>query len=227
MRKLVIGMALATSALATPALAREGSWYVEADGGAMIVEDLQFDINNVNNASNLDLATGYDFGGVIGYDFGAFRLETEASYRRANEGEDYRVGAATFTGAQIDGGASALSFMLNGLLDFGNDDGIQGFVGGGVGVARVKLQATSPAANLGASAAINDSDSGFAWQALAGVRTPLSDHVDVGLKYRFFNVDNVDVVNNAGLPVSTRFRSHSLLASLTYNFGGEAPPPKL
>ena len=28
--------------------------------------------------------------------------------------------------------------MLNGMLDFGDDDGIQGFVGGGVGVARVK-----------------------------------------------------------------------------------------
>jgi opacity protein-like surface antigen len=28
--------------------------------------------------------------------------------------------------------------MLNGMLDFGDDDGISGFVGGGVGMARVK-----------------------------------------------------------------------------------------
>ena len=27
--------------------------------------------------------------------------------------------------------------MVNGLLDFGPDDGLQGFVGGGAGVARV------------------------------------------------------------------------------------------
>ncbi|MEN9932016.1 MAG: hypothetical protein RIS17_589, partial [Pseudomonadota bacterium] len=31
MRKLVLGMALASSALATPALARDDSWYIEAD----------------------------------------------------------------------------------------------------------------------------------------------------------------------------------------------------
>ena len=42
MRKLVIGMALATSALATPALARDNAWYIEADAGAMIVEDPPF-----------------------------------------------------------------------------------------------------------------------------------------------------------------------------------------
>ena len=95
MRKLLIGMALASTALATPAFACDGSWYVEADGGAMIVENLHFDINDVSDASNFDLSTGYDFGGVIGYDFGMFRLETEASYRRANEGDNYRIGAVT------------------------------------------------------------------------------------------------------------------------------------
>ena len=29
--------------------------------------------------------------------------------------------------------------MLNGMLDFGDENGIPGFVGGGVGVARVKV----------------------------------------------------------------------------------------
>jgi outer membrane protein OmpA-like peptidoglycan-associated protein len=213
-------MALASSALATPALARDGSWYVEVDGGAMIVEDAKFDINNVSNASNFDYNTGYDFGGAVGYDFGAFRLETEASYRRANEGDSYRVGTVTYGSGQYDGGASALSFMVNGLLDFGADDGLQGFVGGGVGVARVKIQASAPTGS-----SINDTDSGFAWQGLAGIRAPLSDKVDFGLKYRFFNADKVDVINAAGGSVRTRFRSHSLLASLTYNFGSEAAPP--
>jgi hypothetical protein len=27
--------------------------------------------------------------------------------------------------------------MVNGLLDFGDDDGLQGFIGGGAGVAKV------------------------------------------------------------------------------------------
>ncbi|KPQ29724.1 MAG: OmpA family porin, partial [Porphyrobacter sp. HL-46] len=37
MRKLVIGMAMASTALASPALARDGQWYIQGDGGVMIV----------------------------------------------------------------------------------------------------------------------------------------------------------------------------------------------
>ena len=82
-----------------------------------------------------------------------------------------------------------------------------------------------------APAFLDDSDTGFAWQALAGVRAPLSDNWDVGLKYRFFNADKVNLVDRLGRAVDTRFRSHSIMGSLIYNFGGApepvevAPPP--
>lgn len=39
MRKTIIGMALATTVLATPALARDNSWYMELDAGVMKMED--------------------------------------------------------------------------------------------------------------------------------------------------------------------------------------------
>ncbi|MFN5086160.1 MAG: outer membrane protein, partial [Novosphingobium sp.] len=220
MRKLVIGMALASSALATPAMARDDSWYVEADAGGMIVEDIK-NFTGLNDEGSLDLKTGYDFGGIVGYDFGGFRLEAEASYRRAEE-KAFSTVTARYTDANVGGGAEALSFMVNGLLDFGPDDGLQGFVGGGVGVGRVKnaviLSPNSPLSLV-------DSDTGFAWQALAGVRTPISDNIDVGLKYRFFNQDHNDLVNTAGQNIRTRFRSHSLLLTLGYNFGGAEPAP--
>src|SRR5687768_16198881 len=93
MRKLVIGMALASTALATPVLAREDAWYVEADGGAMIVEDTKYDLRSssttlqLNNAMTVDHDYGFDFGGIVGYDFGAFRVEMEASYRQAGADE--------------------------------------------------------------------------------------------------------------------------------------------
>ena len=67
--------------------------------------------------------------------------------------------------------------MLNGLLDFGSDDSVQGFIGGGVGVARVKAQyGLSRFGNF-----IDDSDTVFAYQGLAGIRAPLSDHVDASI----------------------------------------------
>ncbi len=236
MRKLAISLALASTAIASPALARNDQWYVGVDGGAMLVEDLNLDIGIVNNAGNINADTGYDFGGVVGYDFGGFRLESEVSYRSADLSSISITGAgipqgagatATFRGATpTNGNVSALSFMVNGLLDFGDDDGLQGFVGGGVGVARVDVN------NIFAAPAwLDDSDTGLAWQALAGIRAPLSDSWDVGLKYRFFNAPKVDLVDRLGRAVGTKFRSHSLMGSLVYNFGGApepeavAPPP--
>jgi OmpA-OmpF porin, OOP family len=235
MRKLAMGLALASTALASPALARDDQWYVGVDGGAMIVEDLSADVGVVDNAASFDTDKGYDFGGLVGYDFGGFRLESEVSYREADvQGFSSAVpvlpavvgtGLAGAGSYDVAGDANALSFMVNGLLDFGDDDGVQGFIGGGVGVARVDVQTV-----LGAPSWLDDSDTGFAWQALAGVRAPLSDSWDVGLKYRFFNAPGVDLVDRLGRDVSTRFRSHSILGSLIYNFGGPepvevAPPP--
>ena len=85
--------------------------------------------------------------------------------------------------------------MVNGMLDFGDDDGLQGFIGGGIGVARVK--ADDYALNT-RGAFLDDSDTVLAWQVLAGVRAPITDHLDVSLKYRFFNADNVKLVDVHG-----------------------------
>jgi OmpA-OmpF porin, OOP family len=228
MRKLAICLALASTALASPSMARDGQWYVGVDGGAMLVEDLKLDIGAGPVAATVDTRTGYDFGGVVGYDFGGFRLESEVSYREADLKGFSSVApalpvTAPFPIPLVPGGSyktagdvNALSFMVNGLFDFGDDDGLQGFVGGGVGVARVDVQQIFTAPSW-----INDSDTGFAWQALAGIRAPLSKHWDAGLKYRFFNAPNVDLVDALSRKVSTDFRSHSLMGSLVYNFGGQ------
>ncbi|MBA4755548.1 MAG: OmpA family protein [Sphingobium sp.] len=219
MRKLALAAALATTALATPAMARDDSWYVGVDAGVLLVEDQDMTFSAVppggRPVPSIDYHKGYDFDANIGYDFGGFRLEAEAAYKRAKIDFDK-------TGGGFGGAASALSFMLNGLLDFGPDDGLQGFVGGGVGVSRGKL----------ASDIVNDSDTGFAWQAIAGVRYPVTNNVDVSLKYRFFNQDDIKLIpayqsvyGQAGSTADTKLRTHSLLVGLTYNFGEPAAPP--
>ena len=239
MRKLAVILALATTALSTPALARDDSWYVGVEGGAMLVEDIDFQIGTTPRASTVDHYAGWDVDAVVGYDFGAFRVEAEVGYRQADI-NDYistlRIPVINVTGGTVGtlapgnyayagGRSSALSFMVNGMLDFGDDDVLSGFVGGGVGVARVDEQLELSTRG----ATIDDSDTVFAWQAFAGVRAPLSDSVDVSLKYRFFNADNVRFVGISfpGVPntYEGRFRSHSIMGGLTFNFGAPPPPP--
>ncbi|MGF7146556.1 outer membrane protein OmpA-like peptidoglycan-associated protein [Sphingomonas zeicaulis] len=234
MRNLAIAMALASTALASPAMARDDAWYIGVEAGAMIVEDIDLDIGAIDNGATIDSKYGYDADGIIGYDFGMFRAEAEVAYKRANidsltatagipRGNSGTLVNGTFDGAA--GSVSALSFMVNGLLDFGGeDDGLAGYVGGGVGVARVKYDGVTVQTPEGGPF-LDDSDTGFAWQVIAGIRAPITDHWDVGVKYRFFNVDNVDMVDRLGRDVSSRFRSHSLLGSFIYNFGAPTPPP--
>ena len=118
--------------------------------------------------------------------------------------------------ADLGGGhVSVLSGMVNGLFDFSQPTW-GAYVGAGVGLAKVKV--------------LGDSDSGIAMQGLIGFYVPVSDNVDIGVKYRYFRTgklrlgndfdDGVDVV-----PFSARGRleSHSLLLGLTYNFY-TAPP---
>jgi len=236
MRKLAIAVALASTALATPALARDKAWYVGVEGGAMVVEDINFDIGAASDAAKVDHKYGYDVDGVVGYDFGMFRVETEVGYRSASV-DGYRSSVTTpaFTAAgaafnapagsydYAGGRTNALSFMLNGMLDFGDDDEVQGFVGGGVGVARVKSR-------IGLNTNgdfLNDSDTVFAWQAIAGIRAPVSHNIDVSLKYRFFNADNVKLVDVSGRELDGRFRSHSILGGLIVNFGAPEEPAPL
>jgi len=180
------------------------------------LEDLTTPIDPTNE---LDTETGFDIGGIVGYDFGLLRLEGEVGYRRASNDELSTPGL-TIGDDDLGGHASALSFMVNGLLDIGPDDGVQLFAGGGAGIARVEHTINNSAGVM----LMSDDATEFAWQLLGGARVPISDKFDLGVKYRYFKVPNYEIAGNDGL-VETDWASHSLLATLAMNFGGSEPPP--
>ena len=254
MKKMLL-VAAASVAVATPALAKDGSPYVGVEGGVLFPKKQSvFGTVDFTNTATTDFArddvasvrykTGYDVDMIAGYDFGMFRLEGELGYKRAktkdvNVSDDFVTALNTRAGTafvnsdfDIDSKTSALSGMVNALLDFGGNGGIGAYVGAGAGYAKVKQ--------------FGSSDGKFAWQLLAGAYMPVSNNLDVGLKYRYFRAGRSSgsdaLAFSAGTgpctPVAcsggvatfdtdSRFSSHSLLASLVYNFGGEAaaPPP--
>ena len=224
MRKLAIALALASTALATPAVARDNNWYVGVEGGLMIVEDSDFDSSSTfrgvtrNDTVVIDHKRGIDLDLIGGYDFGAVRAEAEAGYKRASLD---RINEGNRGDQDADGSVRVYSAMANLLLDFGDDDNLNGYVGGGLGLASVRYDIDF----VGGSG--RDSDRSVAFQAIAGVRYPVSYNLDLGLKYRYFQAPRLDYnINFGGL--EGKFKSHSLLASLIYNFGAPAvivPPP--
>jgi len=227
---LVLG-ALGTCLAAAPAHGRDGAWYVGGDFGAMIVEDTEFDFGLAPTIASVDHDTGLDGALFVGYDLGAFRLEAEVAYKRASVDEidatfaipTPPLGSVPAGRHPLAGGStSALSFMLNGMLDLGDDDGLGGFFGGGAGIARVGYDNIRVFENT--DPYLDDGDTRFAWQIVAGVRQAVGENVDVTFRYRFFNVPGVTVPDIGGFDGEGGFRSHSILAGLTFNFGQPESP---
>ncbi|HXH52390.1 MAG TPA: outer membrane beta-barrel protein [Sphingomicrobium sp.] len=146
--------------------------------------------------------------------------------------------AVTAANLQIGGRMNIISAMANALVDVdAGDVPVSFYAGGGFGRAWARFR--------------GDEDSAWAWQLIAGLRYAVSPNIDVGLKYRFFRTGKLQLVDEGGVALQgnprrfvvsgtevfrttnavvssdfdTRFRSHSLLASLIFNFGRAAPLP--
>ena len=265
MRKYLLTAAAAAAFIATPAFA-DGP-YVGIEGGVMFPEkqDVFGTINFTGtgptdyartNVTRLDYNTGFDVDVIGGYDLGMFRIEGELGYKRASlkdaitfdngfvtalntgAGTNFSTGA-TLADFDLENHTDVYSAMINGLVDFGGNGGIGAYAGGGIGYADVHQ--------------FGDSQGKLAWQLIAGLYAPISSNINIGLKYRYFQTENLDFTDTYGFsagagpcgPAATpytcspgtvtfdtdrHFSSHSLLASLTFNFGAPAvveaaPPP--
>jgi opacity protein-like surface antigen len=235
MRKYLLTAAAAAAFIATPAFA-DGP-YVGLEGGVLFPNKTTVDADisagtlhgSYTPAYRVESDTGFDVDVIGGFDMGMFRLEGELGYKEANVKAITEVNPAlladlsdelgeTVTAAdlQLDNGkTTVMSAMLNALVDFGGP-GFGAYAGGGIGYADVKFGDSGD----------SDSRGGLAWQLIAGAYVPVSSTVNLGLKYRYFQTDRLNFANDYG-DFSTvergHFSSHSLLASLIFNFGAPAP----
>jgi len=236
MRKILMA-ATASVAFAGPAFAGADGPYVGIEGGATFPRSTDLDVvlNNTttyDNGYKVDFKTGYDVDAILGYKLGPVRLEGEAGYKRARVKS---LGASTplvtDVGTAAGTTATAADFsvgnhigiktlMANALLDGDFGGGFGGYAGGGAGRAWANFS--------------GDSDSAWAFQGIAGLRYALTPNVDAGVKYRYFHTaklgfDDGFTVNSVPFTTSARgnYDSHSVLASLVYNFNSReaAPPP--
>ncbi len=165
------------------------NWATDSDLSGAASGDVDFDLGWVGA-----VAVGYGFGNGL-------RLEGELSYRR-NDADD------------LSGEGKVAGFMANMLYDFDVSPKFVPYIGLGAGLAIVEFDEVSP---IGGSS-VEDDDTVFAWQAIAGVAIPIRDQLDLTFDYRYFDVPDVDLQTELGGSIDTEYASHSVMIGLRYRF---------
>lgn len=207
--------------IANPVAAQTPGFYVGVIGGANLLTDSEISIAGGIDVDN-DYDPGYAVGGVVGYnlgdvwEIGGLRGEFELMYRH-NEIEDHRVAALGGSQPGSVGEVASLSYMVNVYHDFAPRQRFRPYIGFGIGGASNEFQ------DFGIQAVpqvLDDEDSGFAWQVIAGAGYRFSDNIFLTGDYRYFSTEAEVVSTPATGSVSSSpdVDSHSVLFGLRYQF---------
>ena len=194
----------------TGALAADGGFYVGLGGGLVFAEDSDSIAQpSETYPSPFDGTGTYDrgtaFTGALGYRFAdGLRVEAELSYREHDFDEiavkepgslaellppELRQDPAALESLKgthpADGGVSSVTLMVNLFQDFDLGLGLKPYVGGGIGLSRVSMTASS-----GGRRTTDDDDTVFAYQLGAGLGYefggPSGRPIVVSLDFRHF-----------------------------------------
>jgi opacity protein-like surface antigen len=182
MIKLTIATVAGLVAFVPPAAAQEGP-YAAGAVGYTFPETIDSSIG-----LEAEIDGGYSVLGAAGYEFDGFRAELEGSYRTSN------VGEALFGGASLqgEGDVSALSAMANLYFDPAFQLGpFQPYIGAGAGISRFKAKDVE-AVGIAGLGPVSASETGFAYQFMAGAGWAISEQATLTAGYRYFATPGIE-----------------------------------
>ncbi|MBU1514262.1 MAG: TonB-dependent receptor, partial [Alphaproteobacteria bacterium] len=257
--KLLAGVAMAAAFAASGASAQEG-WYGAVDLGYHWPDGIDAtSSNNAANGIpyNWDFNQKDDWAGFarLGYQLNDhWRVELEVGYRSGDidsvrGGSNQAVvglctpGVTRTTGAPVcgapDGDVSAWTVMGNVIYDILPGSVLNPYIGAGIGANHVKMDVTGQFSNVPApvtaanaiqNLTVDDSDTAFAYQLIAGLAWKATDQLSVDLTYRYLAGSDLDFTSTGSLATglqpgvfSGEYKDQSVTLGLRYLFA--APPP--
>ena len=182
MTKRAIATAAGLVAFVSPAAAQEGPYVAGAVGYTFS--------DSIDSSIGLEasIEEGYSVLGAVGYDTEGVRVELEGSYRASSVGEA-RAAGLTVEG---DGEVSALSAMANVYFDPAFQLGpFQPYIGAGAGISRFKAEEVE-AVGIPGLGPVSASETGFAYQFMAGASWRLSEQATLTAGYRYFATPSIE-----------------------------------
>ena len=148
-----------------------------------------------------DYDAGFNFGIGIGATIApSIRAEVELSYTDSDADDIFFSGNGTAAEVNVDGGIRATTLFANGLYDFTTGGAVTPYLGAGLGVAFVEQDLV-----YGPGVEVNEDDTVFAAQLIAGASYDLSDTLALtgDVRYRrLFDIES-DRFNAAGVSTGT------------------------
>lgn len=137
------------------------------------------DPNNPINDFVLDTQNGINGALALGASFGMFRAEVEAVYRHSDNNK-----ITDSSGSQgVEGSQKMLNVFLNGYLEFNLLGIVSPYVGAGVGYGSVTLNLRQ----LDGTVIVDDKDTVYSYQLIAGAAVNLTDSLALTADYRYFS----------------------------------------
>ncbi len=214
----VVGFA-ALAAVTAPAAAQDTGYYLFVHGGASWLSDQNF--STLAGEFDFEYDTGYAAGGGVGFDFGplyqgvSLRSDLEITLREYDV-KTYTVNGTTDNSGQ--GQAGSIGVMANFYGYIPTESPLAPYFGIGVGFAEVAFEEYSDTTR---ELILDDNDSVFAYQLIAGADYALTRELLISLDYRFFATEDpelrtFDSINVEDVEVDNR--THSVLIGLRYLF---------
>jgi opacity protein-like surface antigen len=192
-------------------------------GGHLGANTADSEVNGGTLATDEDTLIG--FGGVLGYDFGYFRVDGELALRFNTID---RLGGISLNPPSVWKGdpstTKALSYMVNGYFDLPTDGPLSFYAGAGIGFATVSIDWKAPGVFFSHVPVADDNDSGLAYQFSGGIGyeidfdreiNPITIVVTLG--YRYFATEELQMMFassspiNPGSPFTIEYQSHEFL----------------
>ena len=219
MKHFILMAVFALVFITTSAQAADKGLYVSGIGGVSLVPKLDQEISGTR-VFETDFDLGSKFAGALGYDYGALRAEVEFGYvtNDANDGD-----AVGFLSGPVEGDVSVLSVMVNAYYDIHTPNfSLVPYFGVGLGGASIDAQIITPF--LGPSAqVVDDDDTVFAYQFMAGLGWNVSPTITLTLDYRYFATTDPEFTpGNAFIPgspdLTSDYNNHSFNLGARFKF---------
>ncbi len=217
-RRIALVPTLLVCLIASPAAA-DGP-YVALDVGAAIAPNSDLSLpEGISGSAQFN--AGFMIGGAAGYRFlDDFRAEVYASYRQTDIDELKLLGVPISTSGDV----NAITTMVNAYYDFDFGSPARPYIGGGVGVAWLRVDSKSEFGPFILTA--DDGSTEFAWNIMAGYAFAITEKFDLSLGYRYLSIsdakldatlEEVGVGSESG-KLDIEYSAHEVMFGVRYNF---------